>query len=252
MTLSLLLGALAGGIWGLIPGLLKAILGCNEVIICIMLNYIAILLMNYLCSGPMKESVNPQTAQIASEVRLPRLLPNVRVHFGLILAIVVSLLVFYFLFYTAHGFKLRAVGLNSNAAFANGYKIRVFAAVTMLLSGAMAGLGGSVELHGTSFRLLSGFGANYGYDGISIALISQLNPVAAIFVAFLFATLRTGSVTMQVSTGIPTSVVEIIEALVIFFVIAGTTIANYNEFKPAMDRMADKLKSKFSLKKKGA
>lgn len=252
LIISLLLGILAGGVWGLIPGVLKALLNINEVIVCIAFNYIAILFMNYLCSGPMKEKVNPQTPQIAESVRLPRILPGTRVHLGIVIAVVTAVAFYYFLFHTAHGFKLRVVGLNPQAAFASGYKIRTYTILTMFVSGAVAGLAGSVELHGVGYRLMAGFCADYGYNGISIALISQLNPLGSILVAYIFSVLRAGSSTMQIATGIPTSIVEIIQALVIFFVIAGTTIINYDNFKPALERFAQKWRPRKARKEGGA
>ncbi|HHX70138.1 MAG TPA: ABC transporter permease, partial [Gallicola sp.] len=97
---------------------------------------------------------------------------------------------------------------------------------SFIISGAIAGLGGAIELHGAQFRLMAGYGEGFGFDGVAIALIGQLNPIGTVIVAFLFAILRTGANTMQIATGIPTTVVGIIQALVIIFVVAGTTLVN--------------------------
>lgn len=224
LILSLFVGILAGGLWGLIPGLLKVSRGLNEMIVSILLNYIAVLFMGYLYSGPLRDGSVPQTAAVP--VKLGRIFPDVRVHYGIAIALVLALLIYYFLFYTSAGFKLRAVGLNQTASLFNGFKVNQFMLMSFVISGALAGLGGSVELHGTQFRLMAGFGQGYGFDGVAIALIGQLNPIATVLVAYLFAVLRTGATTMQVGSGMPTSVIDIIQALVIVFAVAGSAFTN--------------------------
>ena len=103
--------------------------------------------------------------------------------------------------------------------------------VSFIVSGAVAGLGGAAELMGTQFRLINGFGSGYGFDGVAMALIGQLNPVATIFVAIFFAALRVGSTAMQAATGVPTSVSDIIQALVIIFTVAGLALVQLPEFE---------------------
>ncbi len=223
---SLLLGTLAGGLWGAIPGILKITRGLNEMIVSIMLNYVAILFMGYLYSGPLREGSVPQTAAIDDSVKLSRILTGTRAHAGIIIALVITLAVYYYLYATSNGFQLRAVGLNATASRFNGFPVNKLMVAAFIVSGAIAGLGGSVELHGTQFRLLSGFGTGYGFDGVAIALIGQLNPIGTVLVAYLFAVLRTGATTMQVGTGMPTSVIDIIQALVIVFAVAGNALVN--------------------------
>ncbi|MFT3984164.1 MAG: ABC transporter permease [Lachnospiraceae bacterium] len=223
---SLLLGTLAGGLWGAIPGILKITRGLNEMIVSIMLNYVAVLFMGYLYSGPLREGSVPQTAAIDDSVKLSRILTGTRAHAGIIIALVITLAVYYYLYATSNGFQLRAVGLNAIASRFNGFPVNKLMVAAFIVSGAIAGLGGSVELHGTQFRLLSGFGTGYGFDGVAIALIGQLNPIGTVLVAYLFAVLRTGATTMQVGTGMPTSVIDIIQALVIVFAVAGNALVN--------------------------
>ncbi len=224
VLLSLALGALAGGIWGAIPGILKITRGLNEMIVSIMLNYIAVLFMGYLYSNPLREGSVPQTAAVTD--KLIRIISGTRVHAGIIIAVVLALGIYYFLFYTAAGFKLRAVGLNQTASRFNGFPVHKLMLISFIVSGAIAGLGGSVELHGTQFRLMAGFGTGYGFDGVAIALIGQLNPIGTVVVAYLFAILRTGATTMQVGSGMPTSVIDIIQALIIVFAVAGSALVN--------------------------
>ena len=238
LVISLIAGVLAGGLWGCIPGILKITRGLNEMIVSIMLNYIAILFMGYLYSSPLREGSVPQTAAVP--VKLPRIMEGTRLHAGIIFAIVLALLLYYFLFHTAAGFKLRAVGLNQTAARYNGYSVKKIMLVSFIISGAIAGLGGSVELHGTQFRLMAGFGDGYGFDGVAIALIGQLNPIGTVLVAYLFAVLRTGATTMQAGSGKPTSVIDIIQALIIVFAVAGSALTNLPKIRQVLTNMLSK------------
>lgn len=238
LIISLLAGLLAGGLWGCIPGILKITRGLNEMIVSIMLNYIAILFMGYLYSSPLREGSVPQTAAVP--VKLPRIMEGTRLHAGIIFAIVLALFLYYFLFHTAAGFKLRAVGLNQTAARYNGYSVKKFMLVSFIISGAIAGLGGSIELHGTQFRLMAGFGDGYGFDGVAIALIGQLNPIGTVLVAYLFAVLRTGATTMQAGSGMPTSVIDIIQALIIVFAVAGSALTNLPKIRQVLTNMLSK------------
>jgi general nucleoside transport system permease protein len=235
VILSLVLGAIAGGIWGAIPGILKITRGLNEMIVSIMLNYIAVLFMGYLYSNPLREGSVPQTAAVSE--KLTRIISGTRVHTGIIIAVVIALGIYYFLFFTATGFKLRAVGLNQTASRFNGFPVNKLMLISFIVSGAIAGLGGSVELHGTQFRLMSGFGTGYGFDGVAIALIGQLNPIGTVVVAYLFAILRTGATTMQVGSGMPTSVIDIIQALIIVFAVAGSAVVNLPKTRQILTNM---------------
>ena len=136
-----------------------------------------------------------------------------------------------FLFKTSAGFKIRAVGYNMTASRFNGFPVKKLMFVSFIVSGAIAGLGGAAELMGTQFRLINGFGSGYGFDGVAMALIGQLNPIATVFVAIFFAALRVGSTSMQAATGVPTSVSDIIQALVIIFTVAGLALVKLPEFE---------------------
>lgn len=243
IILSLVLGAAAGGIWGAIPGILKITRGLNEMIVSIMLNYVAVLFMGYLYTGPLREGNVPQTEAVSDALKLGRVFGS-NVHIGFIIAIVLALVIYYFLFYTSKGFKLRAVGMNEVASMYNGFSVKKFMLMSFIVSGAIAGLGGSVELHGVQYRLMSGFGTGYGFDGVAIALIGQLNPIGTVLVAYLFAILRTGANTMQVGTGMPTSVIDIIQALVIVFAVAGSALVNLPKVKQFFINITSKKQTK--------
>jgi ABC-type uncharacterized transport system permease subunit len=240
IIISITCGALAGGLWAVIPGVLKITRGLNEMIVSIMLNYIAILFMGYLYSAPLREGSVPQTAAVTA--KLGRVFSESRIHVGIIIALLIAVIVYYFLFYTSWGFKLRSVGLNATAAEYNGFPVKKLMLLSLIISGAIAGIGGSVELHGTQYRLMAGFGDGYGFDGVSIALIGQLNPIGTVLVAYLFAVLRKGATTMQVGTGMPTSVIDIIQALVIVFAVAGSALTNLPKIRQYLTNRSQKSK----------
>ena len=236
IVLCLLAGAVAGGLWAAVPGLLKIYRGQNEMIISIMLNYVATLFMGVVYTNWLREGSVPQTMSVPNEVKLTKLF-GLRCTSAFVIAVVIGLLIYYFLFYTSMGFQLRAVGLNMTAAEFNGFAVKKYILFSFLLSGVIAGIGGSAELLGTQFRLINGFGAGYGFDGVAMALIAQLHPLAAILVAIFFAALRVGSTTMQAATSVPTSVSEIIQALVIVFTVAGLALVKLPEFKAFLERL---------------
>ncbi len=219
LALALLAGIVAGGIWGLLPGIMKITRGLNEMITTIMLNYIALYFMEYLYKNVFSDQGLPQTAAMPKAAHLI----DVGVaHAGVLLAIIVGLLVWYLVFRTSFGFKIRAVGMSPTAAKVNGFPVNRLILLAFIISGAIAGLGGSVELFGrTPFRLAEGFGSGFGFDGVAIALIAQLNPVASILVALLFGMLSTGGTMMQSVIGVPTAIVDIIRGLIIIFAVAG-------------------------------
>ena len=239
ILLCLVAGAVAGGLWAAIPGVLKIYRGQNEMIISIMLNYVATLFMGVVYTNWLRDGTVPQTASVPDATKLSRLF-GLRVTTAFVLAIVSGLLIYYFLFHTSKGFQLRAVGLNMTAAQFNGFAVKKYILLSFIVSGAIAGLGGSAELMGTQYRLINGFAAGYAFDGVAMALIGQLHPLATILVAIFFAVLRVGSTTMQAATGVPTSVSDIIQALVIVFTVAGLAMVKLPQFKAAIDRMLTK------------
>lgn len=229
-------GTIAGGLWAMIPGVLKVYRGQNEMIISIMLNYVATLFMGVLFTDWMRDGSVPQTVAIPDASRLTRLF-GLRATTAFVIAVVVGLAVYYFLFFTSKGFQLRAVGYNMTAAEFNGFAVKKYFLASFLVSGMIAGLGGSADILGTQFFLINGYAAGYGFDGVSMALIGQLHPLATMLVAIFFAALRVGSTTMQAATGVPTSVSDIIQALVIVFTVAGLAMVKLPEFKALLNRM---------------
>lgn len=236
-AITLLAGMAAGALWGAIPGILKAFRNLNEMIIGILLNYIATLFMGYLYAGPLMEANIPQTRAVDPLNRLARILPPTRVHFGIIVVLFVLIMISYFLYHTAGGFQLRVVGNNPIAAQVNGLPVKRMTILSFVVSGAIAGLGGAVEVTGVSYRLMGGFAKGFGFDGVAIALIGQLNPLGTTFVALLFAALRVGANTMQVGAGIPSAIVDVVQAIIIIFAVAAMGFVSLPEFQRFVEKI---------------
>ncbi|WP_312428885.1 ABC transporter permease [Lacrimispora sp.] len=236
ILLSLLIGAASGAVWGAIPGILKITRGLNEMIVSIMLNYVAALFMGYVYTTLLRDGSVPQTYAIPDSTKIGVISKSFPMHWGVGIAFFLAFAGYYFLFHTSKGFKLRAVGFNATASFFNGFPVNRYILFSFIISGGTAGLGGSVELHGKQLRLMDGFGQGYGFDGVAIALIAQLNPIGTTIVAFIFAVLRKGASTLQTGMQVPTAVVDIIQALVIIFAVAGTALLKLPSIKQYFSR----------------
>ncbi|MGI6230125.1 MAG: ABC transporter permease [Tractidigestivibacter sp.] len=220
ILLCLIAGIVAGALWAAIPAIMKITRGLNEMITSIMLNYVATLFMGYIYTSVFRDGANPQTPAISDSLKLYRF-SGFRIHVGVIIAVVLAVLIAYVLNKTSFGFKIRAVGINPLAARVNGFPVKALIFAAFIISGAIAGLGGSVELLGKQYRLMSGFGDGFGFDGVAVALIAQLSPIGSLVVAIFFGVLTTGASSMQVGIAVPTSIVEIIRALIIIFSVSG-------------------------------
>lgn len=222
VPLVFLAGFIGGGLWAIIPGLLKVWIKANEVVVTIMLNYIALGITSFLVTGPMQEmgSYNPQTAMIADAARLPRIWEPYRLHLGFILAVALAILMMIVLYRTPLGFSIRTVGSNISAARYAGIPVNRTIIIAMLLSGGAAGLGGAVEIAGLAGRLYASISPGFGYDGIAVSLLVNNNPLGTIFSGFLFGGLRAGSEMMQMKAAIPAVLIQVIQGLTIAFVIA--------------------------------
>ena len=239
MLAAIAAGMVAGGIWAAIPGIMKVTRGLNEMITSIMLNYVATLLMGWVYTGPFRDGTKPQTPSVADGVMLPRI---AYVHVGVIIAAVVAVAVWFVIYHTSFGFKIRATGMNQEAARVNGLPIKALLLAAFVISGALAGMGGSVELLGKQYRLMNGFGAGFGFDGIAVALIAQLNPLGSLLVAVFFGILSTGATAMQVGIRVPTAIVDIIRALIIIFAVSGIALVR-------LPRMRGLLEGSFRAKR---
>lgn len=225
--LTLLSGALAGGIWGGIAGFLKARLNVNEILSTVMLNQIAaqvyLLLIRGVLIDPQEVAYGtgvPQTALVPASLWLTRLLPGARVNTGLILALVLAVLVYFLLMKTTLGYRLRAVGEGAAAARYAGINVPLYMVLSMFLAGALAGLAGTVEVLGVHHRALEDISAGYGFSAIVAALFGRLHPIGVIPASVLFGALILGADMMQRAVSIPAAIVLVIQGFVILFVVA--------------------------------
>ena len=216
-------GALVGAAWAGIAAMLRARFRVLEVISTLMLNFIALYAVAYLVRGPLQEPLRiyPQSSPVALAARLPRLGPDTRLHAGFLIALVAAGTLWWWMRSTSDGFRLRAVGANPDAARSAG-EIDVEATTmrAFLISGALAGLAGAVELTGVTFALYENISPGYGYSGIAVALLAALDPLGVVASAFLFGALEAGGSAMQRDAGIPATVVSVAEALIILMLLA--------------------------------
>lgn len=221
-------GALGGAIWGGIPGWLKARTGANEVITTIMTNYIALRLINWMISpsGPMVDPERdlPQTPEVYPTAFIPSIISDTRLHWGSILALIMAVIVFYLLWRTVLGFEIRMVGISPTAARYAGVNVGRTMVLTMGLSGAIAGIGGAVQVLALTHVFSTGFNVGYGFNSIAVAMLGGLHPIGVILASFLFGAMDAGAGKMQMFTRIPVDVVTIFQGLVLMFVSADLII----------------------------
>ncbi|MGA2477428.1 MAG: ABC transporter permease [Spirochaetia bacterium] len=222
---TMIIGFLAGAAWGFIPGILKARLRVNEILSTIMMNSIALQLMNLLLQGPLMDPSGvaartflAQSAQLPQQVWLARLVPRTLLHAGAIVAVLLAVLVYFFLWRTTLGYNIRAVGLNPDASRYSGINVPVYQALSMTLAGGFAGLAGVMEVIGVQHRLLEGLTSGYGFTGIVAALLGNLHPLGIIPASILFGGLLVGADTMQRAVQVPSSLVTALLGLVVLFV----------------------------------
>ncbi len=231
------IGTLTGAAWGFIPGFLKARTGAHEVITTIMLNYIAAQLVLFgLRSDFLRQPGNdaPISKVLSTIVRVPLIfdLPAIRLHYGFVIALLMAVVVSWFIFKTTKGFELRAAGFNLHAARYAGMSAGGSIMLAMALSGGLAGLGGSFEVLGTAGQMTNDLSAGFGFNAIALALLAGNRPLGIVIAALLFGALRTGGGLMQVKTGIPLDLLVFIQALVIMFVAAPLLVRSIYRMNP--------------------
>ncbi|MBF8283157.1 MAG: ABC transporter permease [Anaerolineales bacterium] len=234
LPLALAAGVAGGAAWGGVPGVLKARLGVNEILSTIMMNQIAIQLSNYLLRGPMIDPAEiargtqiAQSAQLPQQVWLIRLVPRTLLNGGAIIAVVMAVLVYIFLWRTTIGYRIRAVGLNAEAARYAGIRVPVYQALALVLGGAFAGLAGAVEVLGVQHRMMEGLSGGYGFSGIVAALFGKLHPLGAIPASILFGGLLVGADKMQRAVQVPSALIGALQGLVVLFVVSSDIWARY-------------------------
>jgi general nucleoside transport system permease protein len=220
MPLAMLAGAAAGAAYGFIPGYLKARTGAHEVVTTIMLNNAAVLLLTWAVNDLVRAPgfSFPRTGEIGQSA-LPILLGR-NLHLGIVFAVVAIFVIRWILDRTILGFEIRTVGQNPSAARYAGMRPVFITALTMTISGLLAGLAGAIQILGVIGFYAPGITASVGFDSIAVALLGRSDPIGILFAALLFGAFRAGAPLMQIETSVPIEVIDIIQALVILFLAA--------------------------------
>jgi simple sugar transport system permease protein len=231
VPLAMLTGFLAGAVWGGIPGVLKARYNVNEILSTIMMNAIAVQGMNFLLRDLMIDPAQlavtnriPQTARLSIAYDLPRWVPT-RLHLGALIAVLLAIAVYVFLWRTTLGYRIRAVGLSKHASRYAGIKVNRYLVLSLLLSGAFCGLAGAIQVYGVNHRMITdgsaaGFTGSAGFNGIVAALFGQLHPIGTIPASFLFGALLVGANKLQRATQVPAALITALNGLVVVFVVS--------------------------------
>jgi ABC-type uncharacterized transport system permease subunit len=222
LPVMMLAGSVAGGLWATIAAIPRALIGLNEIIVTLFLNYIAILAMEHMIFGPWAD---PKAFGFAYSRPLPDaavlpVIPGSYVHIGIVIALLVAVTAWWLMERTPWGFSVRVAGGNPRTAEYLGLRISRRMIIVLAISGAIAGLAGAIELTGVTNRLQDGISVNYGYTGVLIAFLARGRLLGVIVAAFLFATLVVGSYALQ-TTGVAQPIATTIQALIIVFLLAG-------------------------------
>jgi simple sugar transport system permease protein len=232
LPLVMIAGMIGGGIWGAIPGALKAYASVNEILSTIMLNIVAVQLMNFLLRGPMIDPIEvegsriPQTERLSDNAAMPTLVEGTRLHLGVVVAVLAAIVVYILLWRTPLGFRLRAVGHNPDAARAAGISVEKNIVTALGLSGALSGLAGVMLVFGSeSLRMVTdggaaGFTGSAGFNGIVAALFGALHPLWTIPSSFLFGALLAGATQLQRVLQIPAALAVALNGLIVLFVVS--------------------------------
>jgi ABC-type uncharacterized transport system permease subunit len=218
-------GLAFGAFWGFIPGILKAVSGAHEVVTTIMLNYVAVSVLAWAVSGPLKVpgSASPITDDVGNAAFPVFLGDNGNI--GILIALAMTVVVSWLLYRTTLGFEIRTVGANPDAARYAGMKPKTLIVLTMSLCGLLAGLAGaSVVLGVPPYSVTSSFGTSVGFDAIAVALLARSNPYGIIFSALLFGGMRAGAGLMQINAGIPPELIDVLQATILLFLVIGPVL----------------------------
>lgn len=226
LFLVIIAGFVMGGIWGAIPGILKVKYKASEIITTLMMNFIAIWFVVYLVDGPLKDPLAylPASEKIATTAWLPIILPETAAHGGILLAIVLAIVAWLVLRNTVFGYRIKAIGVNPDAATYGGISVGKLNIITMMLSGGMAGLAGMGQVAGVLHLLADYVSYGYGFLSIAVAFVARLNPITAILVSILLGGLLRGGRFAEISVGVDISVVQTLAPLLMLFLIVEPVI----------------------------
>ena len=229
MTLILLAGLVFGAAWALLPALLRTRLGIDEVVTTLLLNPVALLIITGLLNGPWRNSETgfPDSDVIAESTKLWIIWPGTRVHFGLLVGVVIIFICWFYVGKMAGGLKLRAIGLAPNAARIAGLPVERTLLTTALISGGIAGLGGASEVAGVAHQLTTGISSGFGYSGVIVATLAALSFVGALAVALLFGVITVGSFSASRALEIPSTIGELVQSILLITVVSALVIQKY-------------------------
>lgn len=220
----LLCGFIGGALWGLIVAVLKMKFGASELITTIMLNYIALEFVSFCVTNPPFRDATPGAAprmpSVVDAVKLPIILPQTRLHLGIIFALIAVLIYYVFMWKTTRGYEMRVIGMNPNAGRYSGMNIPVNSILSMFLAGGFAGLGGIINIIGLQYFLTEGFSNNFGFSGVAVALLGVCSPVGIIVSGILFGALNAGGVKMQLLAKVPSASIYMIQGMIIIFAVS--------------------------------
>ncbi|HET6467686.1 MAG TPA: ABC transporter permease [Geminicoccaceae bacterium] len=226
----LIAGALAGALWMLGPTLLKLRLGVDEVVTTLLLNFVVLLIVGLMLEGPMQDPMSlgwPQSPPIVEEAALPRIVARGRVHTGLLLAVAMAVLVWFYVQRTVGGFEIRAVGANPAAARFAGMPVGRVMLRVGLISGALAGLAGAGEVAGLKGYLTQDLSPGYGYAGIVVAMLAQLDPLAVLPAALFIAAVFVGADSMSRALGVSSYIANLIVATSLLTMLLAGLVTRY-------------------------
>lgn len=226
LLLMALAAILCGGIWGLIPGFFKAVWNTNETLFTLMMNYIIIGVVKWLQGGPWEGSVpgSQKINQFSDNAKLPTVLD---IHCGWIIVLVLTVLIFFYMNYSKHGFEIAVIGDSANTARYAGINVGYVMMRTMFLSGAISGLVGFIIVSGANHTLYDGVAAGVGFTAITVAWLAQLNPFGMIIIATMLAVLTKGSRTLKTRLEVPTTIAEILTGLILLCMLGCEFFVNY-------------------------
>ena len=224
VPMCIIAAGVAGGLYGFIPGWLKAKLEVSELLSTVMLNYVATQFFNFCIRVPLldpsEKSGTPMSRRIAENATLSRLFRGMSLHQGIFLAIILVVIIYLLMFKTTWGYKMRAAGASERAARYGGINVPKYLIIAMVISGACAGMAGAVELMGVQGRAVAGMTGGYGFSGVVVALFGALHPFWIVPASFFFGILLYSQVNLQILTSVPPNLVKALQGLIILIIVA--------------------------------
>jgi simple sugar transport system permease protein len=230
VPICIMVGGIAGGVFGFIPGVLKAKFEVSELLSTVMLNYVAeqfyLFCIRVPLVDPQEQTGTPMSARLPENTVLSRFVRGTSFHEGILLAIILVVVTYILLFKTTWGYKMRAAGASDKAARYGGINVTFYLILSMVISGFCAGMAGAVELMGVQMRAMEGITSGYGFSGIVVALFASLHPLAVFPAAFFFAILLYSEVNLQILSSVPPNLVECLQGAIILIIVAVQMIIN--------------------------